>query len=119
METVKNNDSLNNSPLGDGGKTPKELGYYFPAEFAKHDATWLSWPHKNESWPGKIDTIYPVYCEIIKCVARGEKVKINVADNAMKAKAISLLEAAGADFANIEFFLHRTDDAWCRDHGPA
>jgi agmatine/peptidylarginine deiminase len=28
------------------GKTPKELGYYFPAEFARQDAMWLSWPHK-------------------------------------------------------------------------
>jgi hypothetical protein len=26
---------------------------YFPAEFAPHTATWLSWPHKEESWPGK------------------------------------------------------------------
>ena len=34
--------------------TPKQLGYYFPAEFAKHEATWLSWPHKEASWPGKI-----------------------------------------------------------------
>jgi agmatine deiminase len=41
------------------GQTPKSLGYYFPAEFAKHDAVWLSWPHKEESWPGKIASIYP------------------------------------------------------------
>ena len=34
--------------------TPKEKGYYFPAEFAPHVATWLSWPHKEESWPGKM-----------------------------------------------------------------
>ena len=37
---------------------PGEQGYYFPAEFAKHSATWLSWPHKEASWPGKIETIY-------------------------------------------------------------
>jgi agmatine deiminase len=47
-------------------KTPKELGFHFPAEFAKHSATWLSWPHKEASWPGKIETIYPVYAEFIK-----------------------------------------------------
>jgi agmatine deiminase len=41
--------------------TPKSLGYYFPAEFAPHDAIWLSWPHKEESWPGKIASIYPSY----------------------------------------------------------
>ncbi|MFX5494527.1 agmatine deiminase family protein, partial [Acinetobacter baumannii] len=40
---------------------PSEKGYFFPAEFAPHEATWLSWPHKEASWPGKIDTIYPNY----------------------------------------------------------
>jgi agmatine deiminase len=43
------------------GATPKSLGYTFPAEFAKQDATWLSWPHKEASWPGKLDSIYPSY----------------------------------------------------------
>ncbi|MFN9113285.1 MAG: agmatine deiminase family protein, partial [Bacteroidota bacterium] len=46
--------------------TPKSLGYYFPAEFAQHDATWLSWPHKEASWPGKIDSIYPAYSLFVK-----------------------------------------------------
>jgi agmatine deiminase len=99
--------------------TPKQQGYYFPAEFSKHAATWLSWPHKEASWPGKIDTIYPVYAQFIKLVAEGEKVNINVIDEAMRNKAISHLEKVGADFKNINFFFHPTNDAWCRDHGPA
>jgi len=100
-------------------KTPKELGYFFPAEFAKHTAMWLSWPHKEASWPGKLETIFPVYSEFIKLVAEGEKVNINVADEAMKQKAIGHLEKANADLKNIEFFFHPSNDAWCRDHGPA
>ncbi len=64
--------------------TPKELGYYFPAEFAPHTATWLSWPHKEASWPGKIHTIYPNYALFIKELVKGENVCINVADDAMK-----------------------------------
>ncbi len=99
--------------------TPKQRGYHFPSEFAKHTATWLSWPHKEASWPGKIETIYPIYCEFIKRVAEGEKVNINVVDEAMKNKAIAHLQKAGADFTNIQFFIHPTNDAWCRDHGPA
>jgi agmatine deiminase len=99
--------------------TPKELGYYFPAEFAKHSSTWLSWPHKEASWPGKIETIYPVYAEFIKRVAEGEKVNINVLDEAMKQKALGHLQNASADLSNVEFFFHPTNDAWCRDHGPA
>jgi agmatine deiminase len=101
------------------GQTPKELGYYFPAEFAPHTATWLSWPHKEASWPGKIETIYPFYSQFIKEVAKGEEVCINVIDDAMKAFAIKCLHEAGADLGKIKFFIHPTNDAWCRDHGPA
>lgn len=100
-------------------KTPKQLGYHFPAEFARHDATWLSWPHKEASWPGKIETIYPVYAEFIKRVAEGEKVNINILDAAMQQKAIRHLHQVDADLSNIQFFHHPTNDAWCRDHGPA
>lgn len=99
--------------------TPKQLGFHFPAEFDKHDATWLSWPHKEASWPGKIETIYPRYAEFIKLVAEGEKVKINILDEGMKQKALRFLTEAGVDLNNVEFFFHPTNDAWCRDHGPA
>ncbi len=102
-----------------GEATPASLGYYFPAEFAKHTATWLSWPHKEESWPGKIHTIYAPYCEFIKYVALGEIVNINVADEAMKAFALKHLEQAGVNLNQIRFHLFPTNDAWCRDHGPA
>jgi agmatine deiminase len=99
--------------------TPKDLGYSFPAEFAPHEATWLSWPHKEASWPGKIDTIFPRYAHFVKKLAEGEKVRINVANAAMKVFALGHLERAGADLSQVEFFLHPTNDAWCRDHGPA
>ncbi|HYG20402.1 MAG TPA: agmatine deiminase family protein, partial [Ohtaekwangia sp.] len=72
-------------------RTPKEAGYYFPAEFSRHAATWLSWPHKEASWPGKIDAIYPVYAQFIRLVAEGEKVNINVADEVMKQKALQYI----------------------------
>jgi agmatine deiminase len=100
-------------------QTPKSLGYYFPAEFAPHKATWLSWPHKEASWPGKIETIFPSYVAFIKTLVRFEDVKINVVDNAMQQKATAMLLAAGVDMDKVKFFLHPTNDAWCRDHGPA
>ena len=99
--------------------TPKQLGYYFPAEFAPHLATWLSWPHKEASWPGKIHAIYPYYCQFIKELTKGEKVCINVNDENMRAFAVKCLQEANVDLSKIEFFFHPTNDAWCRDHGPA
>lgn len=98
---------------------PRERGYYFPAEFESHAATWLSWPHKEASWPGKINTIFPVYAEFIKLLAEGEHVNINVADESMRSMALRYLEAANANMSRVKFFFHPTNDAWCRDHGPA
>lgn len=100
-------------------RTPKEEGYFFPAEFAKHEATWLSWPHKEASWPGKIDSIYPNYSLFVKYLALSEKVRINVVNGAMKVFATQHLENAGVNMQQVEFFMHPTNDAWCRDHGPA
>ncbi len=100
-------------------KTPTQLGYFFPAEFAPHEATWLSWPHKEASWPGKIQTIYKPYAQFIKAVATGEKVRINVNDEQMRSFAEQILKKANVNMQQVEFFFHPTNDAWCRDHGPA
>jgi agmatine deiminase len=99
--------------------TPKQLGYTFPAEWHKHTATWLSWPHKEASWPGKINTVYAPYCQFIKAVSAGETVCINVADAMMETFAKVELIKHGVDLSRIKFFHHPTNDAWCRDHGPA
>ena len=100
-------------------RTPRELGYYFPAEFAPHAATWLSWPHKEASWPGKINAIYPSYVKFIKELIKGERVKINVVDAAMQQQATDWMTRFDVDLAKVDFFIHPTNDAWCRDHGPA
>jgi agmatine deiminase len=99
--------------------TPRSLGYYFPAEFALHTATWLSWPHNPDTWPGKIETIFPSYCQFIKVLTAGEFVHINVADAGMEEKAIGILQAHDVPLDRIRFYHHPTNDAWCRDHGPA
>ena len=99
--------------------TPLAAGFYFPPEWHMHEATWLSWPHKESSWPGKIDAIYPAYSKFIYYLAKSEKVRINVSDAAMEKFATSHLTQAGVDLKQVEFFHFPTNDAWCRDHGPA
>lgn len=98
---------------------PSAKGYFFPAEWAPHEATWLSWPHKEASWPGKLELIYSKYCAFIKALTPGELVRINVVDERMQAAAQHHLLAADVDLDRIEFFHFPTNDAWCRDHGPA
>lgn len=99
--------------------TPAAAGYFFPAEFYPHEATWLSWPHKEASWPGKIDTIFRPYSQFIAYLSQGEKVRINVANAEMRDFALRHLENTAVNISNVEFFFHPTNDAWCRDHGPA
>jgi agmatine deiminase len=99
--------------------TPSQLGFHFPAEFALHEATWLSWPHKEASWPGKINSIYPHYAKFVKALAENELVRINMNDANMKTFAEDILSKANVNMEKVEFFFHPTNDAWCRDHGPA
>ena len=98
---------------------PRNLGYRFPAEWEKHEATWLTYPFLDDSFPGKLDRIYTPYIEFIKQISFGEKVRINVPDEIQKQKLTSQLYVAGVNLSAIELFIHPTNDVWCRDHGPA
>jgi agmatine deiminase len=98
-----------------------ETRYFMPPEWAPHDSTWLSWPHKLESWPGKFEPVPAVFAELAYQLSRSETVNINVLDEAMEAEAARLLEQRdpeGSYAHNIRFHRIPTNDAWCRDHGP-
>ncbi len=100
-------------------ETPAAQGYYFPAEFTLHHATWLSWPHNPDTWPGKIETIFPSYTKFVKVLTEGEFVHINVRDEEMQQGAVEILLLENVNLDRVKFFRHPTNDAWCRDHGPA
>ena len=51
-----------------------------PAEWEPHQATWIAWPHNRSDWPGKFATIPWVYAEIVRNLARVERVNILVND---------------------------------------
>lgn len=99
--------------------TPKESGFYMPAEWAEHKATWLSYPHNEDSWPGKIETIFPSYHLFVKVLAEDEEVHINVDDQRMQDHVTEELAKIGTDMTHVFFHQFPTNDAWCRDHGPA
>jgi len=99
--------------------TPKSLGYRFPAEWEKHEATWLTFPWCEDSFPGKMQTVLPSYMNFIKTISLGEKVRINVNDLSVKTKVESLLQQYDISATQVELFVHASDDVWCRDHGPA
>jgi agmatine deiminase len=100
--------------------TPKERGYRFPAEFAPHRATWLSYPHDDSySWPGTLQKIFPYFNRFILELSKSEQVCINVRDEELKQKVTEDLGKIGVDLSKVTLLIHPTNDAWCRDHGPA
>ncbi len=100
--------------------TPKQLGFFFPAEWHPHRATWLTFPHNDASWQDdKLDRMRPQYLQFIKAISQGENVGIVANDEPLKQFVIERLDAVGVDLNKIEFVVKPTNDAWCRDHGPA
>ena len=98
--------------------TPTELGYSMPAEWERHEATWLGWPHNPTDWPGKLDTIRWVYGEIVRKIAPGETVRILINSRQEQKRAQAYLKQAGANLKNVQFVLHPTNRGWTRDSGP-
>jgi agmatine deiminase len=98
--------------------TPHSLGYRMPAEWEPHEATWLGWPHERTDWPGKFAPIPWVYAEIVRHLARVERVRILVEGKEAEHAARRILRKSGADLAAVEFFRVPTNRGWTRDSGP-
>jgi agmatine deiminase len=99
-------------------KTPFELGYWMPGEWEPHHATWLGWPHEKTDWPGKFPTIPWAFAEIVRHLARFERVYLLVQDRAAESQVRDILKKSGANLANVDFFRVPTDRGWMRDSGP-
>jgi agmatine deiminase len=98
--------------------SPAAHGFSMPAEWERHEATWLGWPHNPTDWPDKLDTIRWVYGEMVRKIAAGETVRLLVASRTEEKLARRYLTRAGADVAPVEFIVYPTNRGWMRDSGP-
>src|SRR5215510_11910863 len=73
---------------------PAEIGFSMPAEWEKHEVTWLGWPHNPSDWPGKLDTIRWVYGEMVRKIVAGEVVRVLVNTKAAEKLARRYLRSA-------------------------
>ena len=89
-----------------------------PAEWERHEATWLAWPHNPEDWPGKFQLIPWVYAEIVRLLAAHERVHLLVEDAKAERRAQSILRRAGANLDRVSFHQWPTNRSWTRDSGP-
>ena len=99
-------------------KTPHALNFRMPAEWERHEATWLGWPHELSDWPGKFAPIPWAFAEIVRHLSRVEQVFLLVENRQSESRVRSILKKAGANPDTVRFFRVPTDRGWMRDSGP-
>src|SRR5438477_79748 len=101
-------------------KTPASLGYSFPPEWHPHAATWFSWPRpEGISFPGKYEPVPANLAAIMRQIVPRERVEINVPNANWETIVRKELLAHGCPTDNVFFHHIKTNESWCRDHGPA
>ncbi len=92
--------------------------YLMPAEWERHDATWIGWPHFEPDWPGKLEPIPWVYTEIVRALAPFERVEILCHDQTVLDSAKQCLDMHGVSSTNYRLHVQPSDRVWLRDSGP-
>jgi len=103
--------------------TPHQAGFYLPAEWAPHAATWFSWPHCSETWPGHLREAETT---IARCVAhlasapaqQSERIEILVQQPSDAERVSKILSFWDTNMERVRFHPFPTNDAWIRDYGP-
>ena len=98
--------------------TPKEDGFFMPAEWHPHTATWMAWPGLEEAYinapmgPEKaFKQAKACYGEVAWTIARFETVN-------MLANKESIEEAKAHCGPDVNIIEAEIDDGWFRDSGP-
>jgi agmatine deiminase len=89
-----------------------------PAEWEKHDATWIAWPHHEPDWPGKLGPIPWVYAEIVRALSDHERVEILCHDASVAENARTVLAAHSVKEGSYRFHTVQNDRVWLRDSAP-
>jgi len=92
-------------------------GCRVPAEWERHDATWMAWPHYEGDWPGKFEPIPWVYAEIIRHLSRHERIELIVNNATSEQNVCKILDRANALSENVRFHRWPTNRVWTRDSG--
>lgn len=89
-----------------------------PAEWERHDATWIAWPHHEPDWPGKMGAIPWVYAEIVRALHRYERVEILCNDAEVRNQALAVLESHDVSPRGYRMHVVPNDRVWLRDSAP-
>ncbi|WNS41893.1 agmatine deiminase family protein [Paenibacillus sp. MMS20-IR301] len=92
---------------------PQDLHYTMPAEWARHERTFISWPvQESMVHPDNHESVSAGYAEIIQAIAEFEPVSVVVNPDDMD--TVEKLNLG----ANVTLLPILHNDAWLRDNGP-
>src|SRR5437660_1157603 len=83
-------------------------------------ATWFSWPRpEGISFPDKYHTVPANLAAIVREIVPREQVHINVPNGNWEHIVRQQLKENGCPIDTVYFHHIKTNESWCRDHGPA
>lgn len=89
-----------------------------PAEWERHHAILLSFPHNGKDWPGKFDAVKWALVDFIKKIIQFETLILLVKNDNHLITVKNLLDRHHVDQSHIQFIHQETDRSWMRDSGP-
>lgn len=93
------------------GTTPKQDGFYMPAEFAPQEKVWMIWPERPDNWRQGAKPAQEAYKNVAKAISEFTPVNMLVSYKQYQNCRARLPE-------NINVIEISSNDAWCRDVGP-
>jgi agmatine deiminase len=96
--------------------TPKQDGFFMPAEWAPHKQTWMVWPERSDNWRSGAKPAQAAFTNVMRAIAAHEPVTVGVSAR-QYANASAVLASQQTRHA-IRIVELSTNDAWCRDTGP-
>lgn len=94
------------------GTTPKQDGFWMPAEYEEQEKIWMCWPERPDNWRDGAKPAQKAYTEVAKAISEFEPVTVLVNDSQYENARAQL----PPEISVVEMSL---DDAWVRDSGPS
>ena len=85
-----------------GRSEPGRVEWRMPAEWEKHEGTWLGWPHELTDWPGKFAPIPWAFAEMVRLLSEVERVFLLVEGRDAENRVRGILQKAGAKLSAVE-----------------
>jgi agmatine deiminase len=103
-------------------RTPRSLGFRWPAEWERQQSVWLGWPHDASLWPVDLEPVWAAMADLVAELSAVQRVDLLVQNPQVRTFAERKISEGRkrrrAYDGDVRFHLIPTDDSWLRDSGP-